>query len=245
MISIQISEPFDIPVYDSNDTLYNIGDLLNMPYFWAGWKPINNLDEEQNSDNVKNLPKLLENNKHSILYNYYTTRPYDEVIPNVDRIRRSVDQYIDENKSNDALQESINIVSHDKTLTVHIRSGDKSFEIYFIDIMNKVSENYDKIVILSGVHATADFEQARQNLNASLELAKEKSQKELIINFEKPDIHLSLMRSASNLLLHKGGFSILGGLLFHKNNLYIPSAYFEPVSNDEYMKYVEGNIIYL
>jgi hypothetical protein len=68
--------------------------------------------------------------------------------------------------------------------------------------------------------------------------------KNKIVNLEKQDIHLSLMRKCSNLLLHKGGFSILGGILFQGNNLYI-SARLETRNNSDYMGHLEAKNIVL
>ena len=51
------------------------------------------------------------------------------------------------------------------------------------------------------------------------------------------------MRKCKNLLLHKGGFSMLGGLLFTGNNLFI-TKFFNPlhVNNSEYFKYIKHYI---
>jgi hypothetical protein len=144
-----LNEPFDIKVFDKDKTnYYNIGDLLNMPYFFAGWD--NKVKEE-----FKETYKQYTN---SILYYYYSTRPDDEPIPNVESIRVSVDTYINNNENNDKLQDLKNIVSDTNTLVVHLRSGDKEIvEEDYIETIKKVSLNYNKILILSGIHSNTQF----------------------------------------------------------------------------------------
>ena len=50
------------------------------------------------------------------------------------------------------------------------------------------------------------------------------------------------MRSSTNLLLHKGGFSALGGLLFQKNNLYL-CDFIDGKNKEEYTSYLMGDKI--
>jgi len=51
------------------------------------------------------------------------------------------------------------------------------------------------------------------------------------------------MRRCKNLLLHKGGYSMLGGLLFSGENLYVTDL-FNPLAkrNMEYFSYVNNYI---
>ena len=48
------------------------------------------------------------------------------------------------------------------------------------------------------------------------------------------------MRKCKNLLVHRGGFSMLGGLLFTGKNLFI-TKFFNP-KTDDYFKYIEHYI---
>jgi uncharacterized protein YlzI (FlbEa/FlbD family) len=234
-------ELFEIKIYDQNKPTYNIGDIFNMPsYFYPGWDFLNDVSlvkfrQPYTLDNYMNAYP------NSVVYNYYSSRPVDETIPNVERIKSSVDKYINENSNK--FSELIEQVSNNTTLTVHIRSGDKGLvEDSYIEIIKKLSEKYETIFILSGIHADlVDINECKENLNKSLEKLNVQN---LIFNFDEQDIHLSLMRMSSNLLLHKGGFSIIGGLLFQKNNLYI-SPMFEPKDNPVYTENLQGNVIYL
>jgi uncharacterized protein YlzI (FlbEa/FlbD family) len=237
----EFRELFEIKIYDENKPTYNIGDLFNMPsYFYPGWDVLNDVSlvkfrKPYTLDNYMNAYP------NSVVYNYYSSRPIDENIPNVKRIRSSVDQYINENSNK--FSGLIAKVANNNTLTVHIRSGDKGVvENSYIEVIKKISEKYETIFILSGIHADlVDINECKENLNKSLEKLNIQN---VIFNFDEPDIHLSLMRMSSNLLLHKGGFSIIGGLLFQKNNLYI-SPMFEPKDNAAYRENLQGNVIYM
>jgi len=65
-----------------------------------------------------------------------------------------------------------------------------------------------------------------------------------IIDTNEPDFHLSIMRTCKNLLIHKGGYSLLGGLLFNGNNLYITNI-FNPLEthNEEYFTYIKNYVL--
>ena len=49
------------------------------------------------------------------------------------------------------------------------------------------------------------------------------------INYDTPDNHLYIMRTCRNLLVHKGGFSVIGALIFNGDNLYI-TGFFNPLN---------------
>jgi hypothetical protein len=227
-------ESFEITIYDSNEYVYNIGDLLNMQYFCSGW---------EKNEHV-NYKKVATKYTNSILYYYNLSRPDSEDIPNIERLRNATDRYIDMNIDN--LTNLINLVSNKNTLTVHVRSGDKGIiEDSYIETINRISTNYDKIVILSGIHSDTNhknIDESMSALNISLDKIRKINDKEVIINLENADTHLSAMRSSTNLLLHKGGFSALGGLLFQKNNLYL-CDFIDGKNKEEYTSYLMGDKI--
>lgn len=214
---------------ENTSNVYNIGDLLNMPSYWAGWNK-----NPHNNEYKYNLFKDACNKfNNSILYNYCNSRiDKSEPIPNINRIRDSVDLYIVNNYNN--LEHLIKKVKDPNTLCVHLRSGDKGIiEESFINTIHTVSNNYDKIIIFAGIHSDTEFndlESSKDNLLISI--SKIVIDKDIDINLENADIHLCLMRCANNLLLHKGGFSILGSILFSGNNLYATTL-FEPLYNKE------------
>ena len=143
-------ETFSIPVYDEGKPTYNIGDILHMPYYAV---PFEQYAKVENPVRIS----IEDINKHypeSILFFYINSRPIDELIPNIERIRYSVDEYI--KKNSNKFQHDIDMVSNEKTLTVHLRSGDKGIidESYF-NILKELSKDYDNIFILTGIHSAS------------------------------------------------------------------------------------------
>jgi len=236
LMIIRGNESFDIPVYDSEQATYNIGDILNTPWYWTGgnW-PIKKLrPDHQNA---------VDHHKGSIGNIYFSSRPEDEDIPNEDRIRESTDEYIKRN--GEKFQHLIDIVSNEKTLTAHIRSGDSGvIDEGTVEKIKGLASDYDKIFILSGIHSDknwfTDIEQPKTTLNQSLDIIKAALGDKAIFDFSNADVHLCLMRKASNLFLHKGGFSMLGGILFQGKNLYI-SNLIESRQKEHYTKHLSKN----
>jgi hypothetical protein len=244
LTNIFLIERFEFNIYDKDKPIYNIGDLMDMPYYWyPDW--CKEYDTPEKVDEYH--ASILEKSKqypNSILYNYYMSNPFDnhEIRPNVEKIRSAVDKYIQDN--HDTLSQIKNTIEDDKTLTIHVRSGDKGvIEEEYKKNIKDISKEYDNVIILSGIHSDGNIEDSKKNLDESLKSIDIKD-KNVIFHLDEPDIHLSIMRMSSNLLLHKGGFSILGGLLFQKNKLYI-SPFFDNKKNEEYMNYLQGKKILL
>lgn len=220
-------------IFDENKPSYNIGDLLNIPYFFYEWKR----NPHANNELYELFLKTAEYYKNSILNIYKTSRDYNdknELIPNIDRIRFSVDVYNDNN----------DIEVCNDTLYVHIRTGDKGvIENSYIKKIKYLSEKYSKIVILAGIHNNekkCNINESKNNLKISLQNIKDHSIN-FTVNYNSPDYHLCLMKICSNLLVHKGGFSVLGALLFQGDNLYL-TYLFEPLNcaEDKILKYLSN-----
>lgn len=210
-----------IKIFDENKPSYNLGDLLNMPYFFYGWKR----SPHANNELYDLFLKTADYYKNSILNIYKKSREYNnknELIPNIDRIRFSVDVYNDNN----------NVEVCDNSLYVHIRTGDKGvIENSYIKQIKYLSEKYSKIVILAGIHndeQKCNIDESKNNLKISLQNIKDNGIY-FTVNYDTPDNHLCLMKNCRNLLVHKGGFSVLGSLIFQGNNLYLTSLY-EPLN---------------
>jgi hypothetical protein len=212
-----------IIIFDDNKPTYNIGDLLNIPYFWAGW--LSNPHFSQHHYNSFIL--TADAYPNSILNIYKTTRTADgkeeENIPNIERLRFSVDVY--------SLDNDVDVVTDVNTLYVHIRTGDKNVvEDSYVDIIYNLQQNkYSNIIILSGIHSDYRFGSKENNIN-NLNLSFIKLNNKGIkysINFDIPDNHFNIMRKCRNLLVHKGGFSIIGALIFNGEHLYI-TGLFDP-----------------
>jgi len=220
---------------------YRIGDLLNMPHFWAGWNNTPHADEKI-FNLFKNVSFLYRDN---ILGIYDKLRKDEsEPIPNIENLRQSADIYLNKNK------DILNKYNLETSLFVHLRSGDKGIvEDLFVQAIIDLSKKYSNIIILCGIHKNPieissyfpTIEESKQNLLQSLD--KIKKHCNITIDTSEPDTHLCIMRNCKNLLLHKGGFSAAGGLLFNGDNLFITNS-FEPLTfnkrNEEYFEYVKN-----
>ena len=237
----------DFSLFDDNKSSYNIGDLLNMPYFFANW---NNTPHDTDAT-YNNYERTALEYEDTILgiYNKSRSDPL-EPIPNVSRIHSSVDTYIEKNiATNSNLQHILEKCNDDTVLFVHLRSGDYGLvEDGFINIIHKLSVNYKQIVILCGIHHNhgngtiyPSVSECIENLKKSLcKIVTDK----ITIDTSIPDVHICAMRRAKNLLVHRGGFSVLGSLIFTGKNIFI-SKFFSPFAsgNIGFMKHLtHGNV---
>ena len=73
------------------------------------------------------------------------------------------------------------------------------------------------IYILCGIHkgGRGDINESKQNLLNSINKIIENNHDKFKVLINEPDIHLSIFRKCKNLLLHRGGFSGLGYILFN------------------------------
>uniref|UniRef100_A0A6C0D3P5 Uncharacterized protein n=1 Tax=viral metagenome TaxID=1070528 RepID=A0A6C0D3P5_9ZZZZ len=154
--------------------------------------------------------------------------------------------YIEKNKTNEIIHDLL-ISNQCNTLYVHLRSGDKGVvDEYYINTIANLSVKYEKIIILCGVHQNGErnhiFPSVSESIaNMKLSLSRLYSiNSNIVIDLSEPDIHLSIMRKCKNLLLHKGGYSLLGGLIFDGDNLFITNAFSAIESNNsEYFTYLK------
>lgn len=214
-----INNDLEITLYDNTTTNnlggYNIGDLLNMPSYWAGWAR-----NPHNDHNIyQSYLEAINQFPNSILY-YYSLQRTDnnEPIPNMIKIESATDLYIENNNKN--------VNNDNNILYVHLRSGDKGVvEDLFINKINELTNNYDKIIILTGIHSDERFEKIDNSKRNLIESLKKINNDKIDINLDNPDNHLVIMRKCKNLLLHKGGFSILGSIIFTGTNLYFTDLF--------------------
>jgi hypothetical protein len=234
----------DINIYNENDLKkkhrhgYNIGDLLNMPNLSDSWK-----DTPHQDETILRTMNLVGNTtKSSILSFYCNNRKSSDSIPDVELIKKSVIQFTDNNKH--LYFEILNQVKDPNTLCVHVRNGDIKTEESHINLIEKMSEKYEKVIILSGIHSDesyVDDNYKKTNFLNTINSILNKNNN-IFIYLDKPDIHLSLMMYASNLLLHKGGFSCLGsiistGNLFITDHFHYENKYnWKKKVNKEYIK---------
>ena len=241
-----VDDKFEIPIYytseNNNLNLYNIGDLLNMPSFWVEeWKRNPHKDEKLYKQYLYSASEF----KNSILYYYSTLRTDEnEPIPNIQKIEDATELYIKNNNCNDL----INKVNDINVLCIHLRSGDKGIvENEYIDKINILVSKYNKIIILCGIHTDQTFEtidNSKLNLIKSLQKINVKNNN-IEVHLDTPDNHLVMMRYCKNLLIHKGGFTALGIILFNGNNLYYTFLHYGCNSNEliEHVKNKKINYI--
>jgi len=203
---------------------YNIGDILNMPYLSGQW-------EEKKWINVKIYSKD-EIYKDTIMNFYCKSRVPDEIVPNIPRIIRSVDEFTEKYKNN--FIDIYNIVQNPNCMCVHIRSGDLQLLTgYFINIIINLSKKYKYIILLSGIHSDEYFKknhEKKHNFLKDMNIILSQGSN-IYIYLNNADIHLSLMSKASNLLLHCGGYSALGSIV-STGNLFITKQFYHAFSKN-------------
>lgn len=185
---------------------YNLGDLLNMPSLGNFWS----LDPHNDLDRMILLGSKYE---RSVLSIYCKNRNKKDVVPDISLIRNSVKQFILEN-SIEKLS-IMEIVKDPKTLCVHVRSGDSPTEIEFKNTIKKASTKFNKVILMSGLHLDTSYADNNSKINNFKETLNEILQfnSNIFVYLDTPDMHLSTFMMASNVLLHKGGFSCLASIV--------------------------------
>jgi hypothetical protein len=231
-------EETDIKI-DFNKIQYNVGDILNAPYYLGLWEQNPYHNKPSRVDYLNNIHKYYEK---SILSIYAKDRPDNEKIPNIDRLKNSVNTYKNNNIDNNNLNEIINIIKESNILTVHLRAGDKGIvDNNFVKIIHKMSLEFDKVIIFLGIHN--NFAHANKDtciLNSIKSLNKIINKDNIYVYFDNPDNHLLLISIASNLLIHKGGYSTIASFLC-TGNLYITSL-FGPLNHERWKNEMKNKI---
>ena len=130
-------ETEDIIIHNSK-IKYNLGDVFlipkiaNVPHF------MDYVEHPNYRDIIKEYPG-------SIVDIYETLRESpEEYIPNIDKIQKSVDIYIDQHKTSIEFMEKIKFISKPNVLCVHLRSGDKGhITDIFKELINKLQFDYE------------------------------------------------------------------------------------------------------
>ena len=208
----------DIKIHDVDNVPYNIGDLLLMPklYCHAGFSALS-ISSAYN-DTIQKYPK-------SILSIYDSLRKdKEEIIPNVDIIKKATDNYI---LLHPELINTLDIVNNDDVLCIHLRTGNVDVEPEYIKKIKDISKNYKKIIICTGIHSNNSKNEYNEDTSKTnvLNTINNLDISNIEINLEPADTHLCIFRKCKNLLIHKGGFSCLASLLFNGNQLYITNEF--------------------
>jgi len=221
----RVVTPKDIPVPpdkvpgDRRDAGYNIGDLLNMPSLIGLW----NQNPHHTDEHLYRMYLVGSFFKNSIVNKYCAQRYNDEeIVPNIPRIRASVMEYVEENKSK--LKDAFDMVQHETTLCVHVRNGDLETETEYIELIKKLSKSYETVILLSGIHRDIHLKKSNEKIDNFVQTMNNILclNSNICLCLEEPDDHLALMMNASNLLLHRGGFSCLGSIFCHCNVFITP-----------------------
>jgi len=229
----------DIQIHEKiieEDTIkagYNIGDLLNMPFLDNTW-PSN----PHMSKVLLDLMNLVSNHYKGSILNYYCEhRKQSDPVPNINLIVESVAYYNEMNKHN--YEGILNIVKDKDTLCVHVRSGDLPTEIEFISKIEQLSYRFKKIILLSGIHADqrfADHHTKKMRFLSTMNHILNNNKNDSYIYLSDPDVHLMIMMNASNLLVHKGGFSCLATII-STGQLFTTNIFYH-LYKDNWKKYV-------
>ena len=189
---------------------YNLGDLLNAPYYMGVWKQ----NPHHSNDHLERLNKVAKNYPKTILGIYCDARPDNELVPSIPRLKYAVDIFLKNNKDN--VKDIYDTIVDDTTLCIHVRTGDYGLvSEFFINIIYQLSLKYKKVILFTGVHADqtwGNLESSKVNCITSINTILSKNTN-IYAYIDNPDIHLSLLSVAKNVLLHKNGFSILASLV--------------------------------
>jgi len=217
----------DVIIYDkliSNDERnagYNIGDLLNMPSLHNIWNQMPHADESM----LQKMHLIGSNYENSILNIYCKNREHTgEIVPNIPLIQKAVDQFTNEQKH--TYSDMLSLIQTPTTLCVHVRNGDLDTEEVFIKRIVDMATNYTHVILLTGVHldeAYKNNDMKKANIINTINSILEQRHN-IYVYLNTADVHLSLMRNATNLLLHKGGFSCLGSIVA-SGNLFITDLF--------------------
>ena len=197
-----------------------------MPVFWHKWSPFQSLAD---------LTKVASQLPQSIAGLYYNHRSDgfgavtdDPLIPHRPRLLHAVNESI---AAHPEMQPMMQTLQDDSALCVHLRSGDYGLvHDSFLRTLAHLSKQFAKIVVLSGVHCNGDepfIAQNKARLNDGLDRIRTLVP-HAVFDFNHPDVHVCYMAKARNLLVHMGGFSILGTLVFSGKNLYV-TTWFQPL----------------
>jgi hypothetical protein len=231
-------EAFEIKINnDSKENIYNVGDLLCSHAIIGGW-----------NNNICYANGLEENrNKYpgTIFDIYMKTIDSSDELPNVEKLRTAVDKYIEINniKEIEHIKDAMNM----DVLCVHIRSGDYGeMDNVYLDLIQRIAKPYKRIYILSGIHTderSGKIENNIQNLNKDIE--KLLKDDRFIFKNSNADDDLCMFRVCRNLLVHRGGYSLIGSLLFQGDNLYVPGSLIDPNAKHRWAELMKDKHIFV
>ncbi len=235
------------------DLNYNLGDMLNMPSYSRLYKwPLDNVVKKTRAYNVSLIGK-------KTLLGFYFSKyeDYDNSrlildgsrYPNVTHLHRAVAEYGKYNEKYSPPIVHLAEMKKNDTLLVHIRSGDfggigLNFTIEIITITKK--ENFHHVILMSGAHNDTRWG-AQMNNSATVIDFEIHHLKSLLMASKinttvhygtNPDHDMYLMSKASNLLIHRGGYSVLGAIIC-SGNVFVPRSMDYYQLSDEFKQLIK------
>jgi hypothetical protein len=208
----QFGQPSQVDANTAGVTGYNLGDMLNMPSFYGGWS------REMPSTILDMALTKVASRPHSILGRYFSVDMSSCRHPYMPQLRSAIGVF----EKTTHVDPAMSLVRLRHTLVVHLRSGDSGgVEKTFLDGLRKVAsrKNIKLVLFLCGVHTDTRYatnEQAMRKLHIDLGIIARCFARSTDLRFHvsmSTDDDLTLMSHATNLFVHKGGFSALGALV--------------------------------
>jgi hypothetical protein len=230
-------------VFDMNGPMYNLGDILNMPTFYHGtytWPKL--------METAKGYPTSIAHFYVSSRANadeFMPSRSTLQCAVSTYYIRRMTDDSL--YGGNDGFVHMTELCARPTTLCVHLRSGDygNTNDAFLNKVVTLASSStYDTVVLLIGIHFNSHFQDAVKNTMDTLNNLKRHHDaathtvstwgqhvhgnhhvltfgKFIVDSMSLPDEHIVMMSKSSHLLVHFGGFSQLGAMVFSGTHLYM------------------------
>ena len=221
---------------------YNLGDLLNMPSFI---KPYQSVWPPGGSKELREVAiAIRDSHPNSIVGRYFhNTSALGGRLPDAVHLRSVVYSY-GQSISVSLDKYLATTIDNPSTLLVHIRSCDKNLlHKTFLNYARHLSFRFEHFVLMGQCHNDTRFSSvntALKNLKMSFDLmARSISHETTVSLFPRgtADDHLFAMSRATNLLVHRGGFSALGALTC-RGNVFFSRDMSAFTENHEFMNLV-------
>jgi len=212
----------------NKETIYNLGDILNIPLktdiYNKNWNPTKCKHCRSN----KRFQEYIDKYPNTILEKYYNLTLKKNLNiknrPNFEVLKDVLSTY-----ENPLLK-----YNTDNILIVHIRAGDKGK--VESDYINKIIEliksiKPDYVILLGNFHNSINYKhnpnllsEGKKDIEDILKTMQKHCSNVLHLKHNDADTDLVIMYNAPHLLVHKGGYSALGAFVC-KGNVYYSNQY--------------------
>lgn len=197
---------------------YDAGDLVNVPHIYldGGWP---GYPSETARAMARSLP-------YSMLARYKWIVG-DSILPDPAAMREAISA-TRHAVTDQTVLDLMELASEERTLVVHMRTGDfvliYGMDDEFTAYVKALSAGFSHVLILTGINNGCPDTTPADTLNAAYEHVDRVMAAipgaRLIVH-GTPDDHLSVMSVARHLVLHRGGYSMLAGILNAGNHVYM------------------------